>query len=192
VHDEKSGKEPPPALDLAEKASANEEGTDMIPIVSIVGRSNTGKTTLVEKMIPELKRRGYVVATIKHNIHGFDIDHEGKDSWRHKKAGAKMTVVASPHQVAVIEDSDGDYELAELRDQYIRNVDIILSEGFKVNPHPKIEVVRSSLNHEPLCTKEDNLIAVASDQPLDRGVPCLDINDIKGLVDLIENRFLIR
>jgi len=71
-------------------------------------------------------------------------------------------------------------------------VDIILSEGFKVNPHPKIEVVRSRLKHEPLCTKEDNLIAVASDKPVDRGVPCLDINDIKGLVDLIEKRFLIR
>ncbi|MCX6697651.1 MAG: molybdopterin-guanine dinucleotide biosynthesis protein B [Methanoregula sp.] len=175
-----------------ERASANEEGTGMIPIVSIVGRSNTGKTTLIEKMIPELKSRGYGVATIKHNLHGFDIDHEGKDSWRHKKAGAKVTVVASPHQVAVIEDSDRDYELAELRDRYIRNVDIILSEGFKVNPHPKIEVVRSILKHEPLCTKEDNLIAVASDKPVDRGVPCLDINDIKGLVDLIENRVLIR
>ena len=70
----------------------------MIPIVSIVGRSNTGKTTLIEKLIPELRRRGYRVATIKHNIHGFDIDHEGKDSWRHKKAGARLTVIASPQQ----------------------------------------------------------------------------------------------
>ncbi|MEI8173543.1 MAG: molybdopterin-guanine dinucleotide biosynthesis protein B, partial [Deltaproteobacteria bacterium] len=74
-------------MPCGQEASANEEGTGRIPIVSIVGRSNTGKTTLIEKMIPELKRRGYVVATIKHNIHGFDIDHEGKDSWRHKKAG---------------------------------------------------------------------------------------------------------
>ncbi len=112
----------------------------VIPIVSIVGRSNTGKTTLIEKMIPELRRRGYRVATIKHNIHGFDIDHEGKDSWRHKKAGAQMTVIASPHQVAVVEDVNRDYELSELRDHYIRDVDIILSEGFKKNPHPKIEV----------------------------------------------------
>ena len=171
-------------------ASAHEEGTGMIPIVSIVGRSNTGKTTLIEKLIPELKRRGYRVATIKHNIHGFDIDHEGKDSWRHKKAGARMTVIASPHRVAVVEDVTRDYELEELRDQYIRNVDIVISEGFKANPHPKIEVVRSELRHEPICTKEDNLIAIASDRPLDRGVPCVDINDIKGLVDLIEKRFL--
>jgi molybdopterin-guanine dinucleotide biosynthesis protein B len=162
----------------------------MVPILSIVGRSNTGKTTLIEKLIPELTRRGYRVATIKHNIHGFDIDHEGKDSWRHKKAGACMTVIASPHRVAVIEDSDRDYELAELRDRYIRNADIILSEGFKVNPHPKIEVVRAELRHEPVCTKEDNLIAVAADRPVDRGVPCLDINDITGLADLIEKQFL--
>jgi len=179
----------PLVMPCGQDASAHKGGTGRIPILSIVGRSNTGKTTLIEKLIPELNRRGYRVATIKHNIHGFDIDHEGKDSWRHKKAGARMTVIASPHRVAVVEDSDEDYELAELRDRYIRNVDIVLSEGFKVNPHPKIEVVRSKLRHEPVCTKEDNLIAVAGDRPLDRGVPCLDINDIKGLVDLIEKRF---
>jgi molybdopterin-guanine dinucleotide biosynthesis protein MobB len=164
----------------------------VIPIVSIVGRSNSGKTTLIEKLIIELRRRGYRVGTIKHNSHGFDIDHEGKDSWRHKKAGAQVTVIASLHRVAVIEDVNRDYELSELMDHYIRDVDIILSEGFKKNPHPKIEVVRSGLKHEPLCTREDNLIAVASDQPLERGVPCLDINDAGRIVDLIEGRFLKR
>jgi molybdopterin-guanine dinucleotide biosynthesis protein MobB len=157
-----------------------------------VGRSNTGKTTLIEKLIIELRRRGYRVGTIKHNSHGFEIDHEGKDSWRHKKAGAQVTVIASPHRVAVIEDVNRDYELSELMDHYIRDVDIILSEGFKKNPHPKIEVVRSGLKHEPLCTREDNLIAVASDRPLERGVPCLDINDAGSIVNLIEDRFLKR
>ncbi|HET6459533.1 MAG TPA: molybdopterin-guanine dinucleotide biosynthesis protein B [Syntrophales bacterium] len=162
----------------------------MIPIVSIVGRSNTGKTTVIEKLIPELRRRGYRVATIKHNIHGFDIDHEGKDSWRHKKAGASLTVIASPHSVAVVEDTDKDYELSELRDRYIRDVDIILSEGFKRNPHPKIEVVRSEMNHAPLCSAEYNLVAIVSDKCVDRGVPCLDIDDAEGIADLIEDRFL--
>ena len=168
----------------------SEQETNMIPIVSIVGRSNTGKTTLIERLIPELKRRGYRVGTIKHNIHGFDIDHEGKDSWRHKKAGAQVTVIASPHRVAVIEDTDRDFDLVELREQYVRNVDIILSEGFKKNEHPKIEVVRPELQHAPICRKEDNLIAVvtAGDQPVDRGVPCLDISDIEGIVTLIEHR----
>lgn len=162
----------------------------MIPIVSIVGRSNTGKTTLIEKMIPELRKRGYRVATIKHNIHGFDIDHEGKDSWRHKKAGAQVTVIASPHRVAVVEDINRDYALSELRDCYIRDVDIILSEGFKKNPHPKIEVVRLELKHAPICTGEDNLIAIVSDHPVDRGVPCLNIKDISAIVDLIEDMLL--
>ena len=162
----------------------------MIPIISIVGRSNTGKTTLIEKLIPELKRRGYRVATIKHNIHGFDIDHEGKDSWRHKKAGARLAVIASPHSVAVIEDVDRDFELAELRDRYIRDVDVILSEGFKRNPHPKIEVVRSEMKHAPLCSREDNLLAIVSDKPVDRGVPCLDIDDVRGITDLIEEKLL--
>jgi len=161
-----------------------------IPIVSIVGKSNSGKTTLIEKMIGELVRRGWRVGTIKHNMHGFEIDHEGKDSWRHKKAGARTTVIASPHQVAVVEDADGDYEIRDLRDRYIRNVDIVLVEGYKKNPYPKIEVFRSVLKRERLCSVDDNLIALASDVPVEAEVPCLDLNDVPGLVDLIEGRFL--
>ena len=162
----------------------------MIPIVSIVGKSNSGKTTLIEKLIPELVAKGYRVATIKHNIHGFQIDHEGKDSWRHKKAGAVMTVIASPSQVATVEDTDRDYEIAELRDRYIHHADLILSEGFKKNPHPKIEVFRKALKRELLCTAEDHLIAIAGDEAPDVGVPRFDINDSKGLADFIEERFL--
>lgn len=160
------------------------------PIVSIVGKSNSGKTTLIEKLIPELMKRGYKVATIKHNVHGFDIDHEGKDSWRHKKAGAQTTVIASADRVALIEDLDHDHSLDEIRDKYIKGADIILSEGFKGNPFPKIEIFRSELKRELLCKKEDNLLAVVSDVILDIGVPCLDINDITGIADLIENEIL--
>lgn len=162
----------------------------MIPVVSIVGRSGTGKTTLVEKIIRELKGRSYRVATIKHNLHGFQIDHEGKDSWRHKKAGAVVTVIASPHQVAVIEDIDRDYSIAELCNQYIRGVDIVLSEGYKVNPHPKIEVHRKAADPDLLCGEGDNLIAIATDEPLAVGVPCVDINDAEGLADIIEEKVL--
>ena len=162
----------------------------MIPILSVVGRSNAGKTTLIAKMIAELVRRGYRVATIKHNRHGFEIDHEGKDSWRHKQAGARITVIASPHQVAVVEDIEKDYDISELVDRYLRNVDIVLSEGFKENPHPKIEVNRSEMKQDILSTKEDNLLAIASDRLLEAGVPSFDINDTVGLVDLIEGRFL--
>jgi molybdopterin-guanine dinucleotide biosynthesis adapter protein len=161
-----------------------------IPIVSIVGKSNAGKTTLLEKLIPELVKRGYRVATIKHNMHGFDIDHEGKDSWRHKKAGAYTTIISSPGRIALIENADHDHTLDEIRDKYIKNADIILTEGYKGNPFPKIEVFRSDLKRAPLCRKEDNLLAVAADIKLDVGVPCFDINDSQSIVDLIENKFL--
>lgn len=159
-----------------------------IPIISIVGKSDSGKTTLIEKLIPELVKRGCRVATIKHNKHGFDIDHEGKDSWRHKKAGACATVIACPTQVALIEDIGRDYTLGEIRDNYIKGADVILAEGYKGNPFPKIEVFRSGLKRELLCGKEDNLLAVASDVRLDIGVPCFDINDIQRIADLIENQ----
>jgi molybdopterin-guanine dinucleotide biosynthesis protein B len=162
----------------------------MIPIVSIVGKSDSGKTTIIEKLVPELCRRGYRVATVKHDVHGFEVDREGKDSWRHKKAGAHTVVISSPMKVAVIRDVDHDAELNEIRDRYIRDVDLILSEGFKRNRQPKIEVSRREKHRDLLCTKEDNLLAIASDQPFEIGVPCLDINDASGLVDLIEENIL--
>lgn len=161
-----------------------------IPIVSIVGKSNSGKTTLLEKIIAELVGRGYRVATFKHNVHGFNIDHEGKDSYRHKKAGASMTVVSSPHQLALVRDVDHDYSFEEIRDNYIKDVDIILTEGFKVNAYPKIEVFRSELKRDLISGKDDNLLAVASDVKLDIGVPCLDINDARSVAALIERTFL--
>jgi molybdopterin-guanine dinucleotide biosynthesis protein MobB len=161
-----------------------------IPVVSIVGESDTGKTTLIEKIIPELVRRGYRVATIKHHKHGFDIDHEGKDSWRHKQAGAALTVLSSPRRVAVVEDVAKDHDIAELRDMYIRSVDIILTEGFKRNSHPKIEVFRADRKKDLISRGDENLLAVAGDKPPQVGVPCFDGNDVVGIVDLIANKFL--
>ena len=162
----------------------------MIPIVSIVGKSDSGKTTLIEKIVPELIRRGYRVTTIKHDLHGFEVDREGKDSWRHKQAGAQGVIISSPQQVALIRDVERDMSLDELRDAFGEDVDLILSEGFKKDVQPKIEVFRKEEHGELLCTKEDNLIAIASNQPFEIGVPCLDIDDVKGIVDLIESTFL--
>lgn len=164
----------------------------MKPILSIVGKSNSGKTTLIERLIPALKTRGYRVATIKHNRHGFEIDHEGKDSWRHRRAGAVATVIASPRVVALVEDADKEFTISELVDRYLRNADIILVEGFKNNPFPKIEVSLAASQHGPLCTKEDKLLAVAGDRRQDRDVPWYDINDIDGLVQLIEDHIAAR
>ncbi|OPY89080.1 MAG: Molybdopterin-guanine dinucleotide biosynthesis adapter protein [Syntrophus sp. PtaU1.Bin208] len=162
----------------------------LIPVISIVGKSNTGKTTLIEKLIPELVKRGYRVATIKHHLHDFDIDIEGKDSWRHRQAGARATIVATPRKVALIEDVEEDFSIEVLRERYVHDVDLILTEGFKGNPHPKIEIYRAVLKRELLCGSADNLLALASDTPLNIGVPCLDINDTRGLADLIEKTVL--
>ena len=162
----------------------------MIPIVSIVGKSNSGKTTLLVKIIADLTHRGYRIATIKHNRHGFDIDHEGKDSYRHKKAGAHTTVVSSPHQLALVQDVDHDHSFEEIRDKFISGADIILTEGFKVNDYPKIEVFRTELKRDLISSRKDGLVAVAADVKLDIDVPCLDINDPKTVADFIEIHFL--
>lgn len=162
----------------------------MIPIISIVGKSDSGKTTLIEKLVPELTRRGYRIATIKHDIHGFEVDREGKDSWRHKQAGAHTVVISSPQKVALIRDVEKDLTLAELREKLIQDVDLILSEGYKKDVQPKIEVFRKEKHRELLCTEEDNLIAIVSDKKFEIGVPCFFLNDIKGLADFIEEKFL--
>ncbi len=161
-----------------------------IPIVSIVGYSGSGKTTLVEKLIPELIRRGLRVATIKHNRHGFEVDHEGKDSWRHRRAGAALTVLASPGNVAVMADTEGDPGLGELGERFIRDVDVILAEGFKKNPYPKIEVFRKSLGKEFLSGDDEALMAVAGDDPGGLTAPRFDLDDIAGIVDLIEKKVI--
>ncbi len=162
----------------------------MIPILSVVGRSNSGKTTLLEKLIRELTTRGHRICTVKHDVHGFEVDREGKDSWRHKQAGAHTVILSSPKRLALIRDVECDQSLEEIRGRFIRDVDLILSEGYKSDIHPKIEVYRKAAHPEPLCTSMDALVAVTSDIPLDLGVPCLDIDDVKGLADIIEGLFL--
>ncbi|MBU2235060.1 MAG: molybdopterin-guanine dinucleotide biosynthesis protein B, partial [Proteobacteria bacterium] len=102
------------------------------------------------------------------------------------------TVVASPGRIALIEDTQQDYDLAEIRDRYIRDADIILVEGYKFNPHPKIEVFRTERRSERLCGPKDNLIALAGDQSVLAEAPWYDWNDAGGLADLIVERFLPR
>jgi molybdopterin-guanine dinucleotide biosynthesis protein B len=162
----------------------------MIPIVSIVGKSDSGKTTLIERIVPDLVRRGYRVATVKHDVHGFEIDREGKDSWRHRQAGAETVVISSSRQVALIKTVEQDLNLAELRDRFIDDVDIIISEGFKNDSQPKIEVFRRETHRQLLCSKKDNLVAVVANQRFDVDVPCLELDDVKGVADLIEEKFL--
>jgi molybdopterin-guanine dinucleotide biosynthesis protein B len=162
----------------------------MIPIISIVGKSDSGKTTLIEKLIPELTRRGYRIATVKHDIHGFEVDREGKDSWRHKKAGAHTVIISSPQRLALIRDVEKDLTLEEIREKLVQDVDLIISEGYKKDAQPKIEVFRKEKHQELLCTKKDNLAAVVTNQSFDIDVPCFDLEDMKGLADFIGKSFL--
>jgi molybdopterin-guanine dinucleotide biosynthesis protein MobB len=163
----------------------------MIPIISIVGRSKSGKTTLIEGLIPEFMKRGYRVATIKHHGKDFQIDHEGKDSWRHKQAGAQTVVISSPQKVALIEDSSQDLPLDDLATRFIRGADIIIAEGFKRDKHPKIEVFRQGTHSQPLAPQLKNVIAVVSDCPLALDIPCIDLNNIKGIADIIEEQIIL-
>jgi molybdopterin-guanine dinucleotide biosynthesis protein B len=162
----------------------------VIPIISIVGKSDSGKTTLIEKLVPELTRRGYRIATVKHDIHGFEVDREGKDSWRHKQAGAHTVVISSPEKVALIRDVEKDLTLEEIRDKLIQDVDLILSEGYKKDVQPKIEIFRKEKHKELLCTKEDNLVAVVSDKKFRVGVSCFFLDDVRGVADFIEKKYL--
>lgn len=160
----------------------------MIPIISIVGGSKGGKTTLIERLIPEFIKRGYRVATIKHHGEDFQIDQKGKDSWRHKKAGAQTVVISSPQKIALVEDASHDHSLEELATRFIHGVDIIIAEGFKREQHPKVEVFRKEVHPHPLAPDLENVIAVVSDEPLPLDIPCFDLNDISGIADIIEKR----
>jgi molybdopterin-guanine dinucleotide biosynthesis protein MobB len=164
-------------------------------IVSVVAKSGTGKTTLLEKLIAELKRRGYRVGAIKHDAHRFDIDREGKDSWRLTQAGADTMVITSPAKLAMVKMNPGGEEppLAETIDTLFGDVDIVLTEGFKKSAMPKIEVHRRERSEVLLCRGEEHdpsLIAVASDVPWTLDVPVFGIDDAAAICDLIVERFL--
>lgn len=157
----------------------------MIPIISVVGRSDSGKTTLIEKLIPELNRRGYRVGTIKHDVHGFDIDHPGKDSWRHAKAGAELVLISSPTKAAMVKRVDAELTLDEIAGRYVSDVDLVLTEGFKRESKPKIEIRRGA--EEPLSSPDEVLFVVAEKQAVSEDdVPILALADISGMADLIE------
>ena len=160
----------------------------VIPIISVVGKSGVGKTTFLEKLIAELKRRGHRVAAVKHDVHGFEIDQPGKDSWRLAQAGSDSVVIASPQRLALIKRLDGEMPLSEIA-ALLTDVDIILTEGYKRGDAPKIEVSRRERGGELLCV-QDELVAIVSDQLFDLDVPQFGLDDAAGIVDLLKERFL--
>jgi molybdopterin-guanine dinucleotide biosynthesis protein B len=118
------------------------------------------------------------------------VDQEGKDSWRHKQAGAHTVVISSPDKIALIRDVEKDLNLDEIRDRLIQDVDLILSEGYKKDVQPKIEVFRKEIHKKLLCAKKDNLVAIASNKRMNVGIPCFDLEDMNGLSNFIEKEFL--
>lgn len=164
-----------------------------VKAVSFVAKSGTGKTTLLEKVIVELKGRGYRVGAIKHDAHRFDIDHPGKDSHRLTAAGADTMLISSPEKLALVKRHAASPPVEELLATYFDDMDIVLTEGFKESSLPKIELHRRERSPTLLCrggNRDPMLLAVASDSPLELDVPVLDINDPGSVADFIVRRFL--
>lgn len=161
---------------------------NMPPVVSIVGRSESGKTTLIESLIPELRRRGHRIGTIKHTHHALEIDQAGKDSSRHRAAGAQTVILASPGQIAMIKSVPSE-SVADLV-RYFEDVDLLITEGYKRAKTPKIEILRTAVHTELLCRDDPGLIAVATDAALKVHVPVFRLDDPVSIAVFIEERFL--
>jgi molybdopterin-guanine dinucleotide biosynthesis protein B len=161
------------------------------PIFLIVGHSESGKTTFLEKLIPALKQRGLKIGTVKHDVHGFEMDKPGKDSWRHKQAGASTTVISSPYQIGMVRDVDHDHQPEELL-SFFSDVDIVLIEGYKRANKPKLEIFRPEVTKKPLCKDDQNLLALISDSDLDIGVPRFSTKDVIGIAKFLISLFNIR
>jgi molybdopterin-guanine dinucleotide biosynthesis adapter protein len=155
-------------------------------VIGFAGWSGAGKTTLIVKLIPELNRRGLSVSTIKHAHHNFDLDQPGKDSYEHRAAGAQEVVVASANRVALMWELRGAPEpsLGELF-RLLKNVDIVLVEGFKRDPLPKIEVFRAANGKPPLYPEDLNIVALISDGLPAGGLSHASIDDVAAAADLV-------
>jgi molybdopterin-guanine dinucleotide biosynthesis adapter protein len=160
-------------------------------IFGLAGWSGSGKTTLVTRLLPELTRRGLAVSTVKHAHHDFDVDKPGKDSWLHRAAGATEVMVSSARRWALMHEHRGAPEatLTEVL-RRMSPVDLIIVEGFKGEPHAKLEVHRASLGKPLLCRDDPHIVAVASDAPL-AGValPVLPLDDAAAIARFILAHF---
>jgi molybdopterin-guanine dinucleotide biosynthesis protein B len=161
---------------------------EMPPIVSIVGKSESGKTTLMERLIAELKSRGYRVATVKHAPQESSFDEPGKDSWRHTQAGSEAAVVSTSDKLVLIKPTSGQPIMEQIAYLLGEDYDIILAEGFSQGDTPKIEVHRRQAG--PPLARVRKLVAIATDEPLETKVRQFSLEDAKGLADLLEKGFI--
>jgi len=161
-----------------------------LPIVSFVGKKKSGKTTVVLGVVRELRGRGYRVAVIKHDTHGFEIDVPGTDSFRFREIGAEVVGISSPDKYVWLSSVSEEPGLMELARQIGEPVDLIITEGFKRQDAPKIEVSRQARSTE-LVSTPDELVGIASDQSFpDYAVPQFALDDFRGLADLVQQRIL--
>jgi molybdopterin-guanine dinucleotide biosynthesis protein B len=160
----------------------------MPPVVLFVGTGKVGKTTFIEKLIPELVKRGYRVATIKHTVHKTSFDQPEKDTARHVKAGSTTTAIASPGEFVMIAPA-GDMKLDEMVRHIGDDFDIIIAEGFKHEKGPKIEVHRREKGEALAGTLED-VVAVITDEQLNLSVKQFSLDDFKGVAEFIEEDYI--
>lgn len=155
-------------------------------VIGIAGWSGAGKTTLLRRVIPLLVRRGYRVSTIKHAHHAFDIDQPGKDSHTHRVAGATEVLVSSANRFALMHELRGEPEwtLGALLGK-LADVDLVLVEGYKKEKHPKLEVFRKVISKPPLHPDDKNIVAIASDEPIEASVPVVSLDDTDGVADVL-------
>lgn len=161
----------------------------MVPVISIVGRSNSGKTTFLVRLIAELKQRGYRVAVIKHSGHNFEIDHPGKDTYRHAKAGADAVVITSAYKMAMVKRFKEEPSEEDIIAMIGPGYDLVLTEGYKKGPFPKIEVSRRALFCELIA--QDGLVAIVSDNLFALDLPHFSLEDAPGVASFIEEKYLI-
>jgi molybdopterin-guanine dinucleotide biosynthesis protein B len=161
-----------------------------VKLLGIVGFKNAGKTTLTERLVSELTARNYRIATVKHAHHAFDIDQEGRDSWRHRKAGASEVAIVSANRWALVHELRGAPEpgLQEIVGK-LAPCDLVLTEGYKWEKHPKIEVRNLALAHPELAGKDSTVIAIAANGTIENSpVPVFDRENVEAIADFIVAR----
>jgi len=157
-------------------------------VFGVTGWKNSGKTGLMERLVAEFSARGFSVSTIKHAHHRFDVDHPGKDSFRHRDAGAKEVLLASRNRFALMHELRDDAE--PTLDQLLAKlmpVDLVLIEGYKRDRHPKIEAHRKETRQDLIAPTDDTIRAVASNDTLSLGKPVFDLDDTQAIADFIQS-----
>jgi len=164
----------------------------MPSVLALIGRPNCGKTTLIEKLIPALVEKGVRVGTVKHHHGEIQMDTPGKDTWRHKQAGAQVVLLSSPSGIGLIQDTAGDTPVENLVSSYFQKVDLVIAEGYKWSTLPKIEVFRSTLYDEPMQEPGETLIGMVSDVEIRPDLPWFRPEDVVLLADFILEKIINR